>query len=32
MATLEKRPTGIGRKPALLVIDSSIGFTDQNCA
>ncbi len=32
MATLEKRPTGIGRKPALLVIDASIGFTDPNCA
>ncbi len=32
MATLEKRPTGIGRKSALLVIDASIGFTDPNCA
>ncbi len=28
MATLEKRSTGIGKKPALVVIDASNGFTD----
>ena len=32
MSTLDKTSTGIGKKPALLVVDASVGFTDPNCA
>ncbi len=32
MATLENTLTGVGNKPALLVIDASNGFTDPTCA
>lgn len=32
MAALDKKDTGIGRKPALLVVDASVGFTDPHCA
>ena len=32
MAALDKRSTGVGRKPTLLVVDASVGFTDPNYA
>ncbi len=32
MAALDKRSTGVGGEPALLVVDASVGFTEPNCA
>lgn len=31
MPALEKTVVGVGKKPALLVVDASVGFTDPNC-
>ena len=32
MAALEKTLTGIGDKPALIIVDAIVGFTDPSCA
>lgn len=31
MAKLKTKPTGVGKRPALLIVDASNAFTDPNC-